>query len=81
MVTNFLLRLRSALEARGKSRSAHYLDIQRGLCTKPVRISARAVAWPQQEIEALIAAQIAGKSDDELRTLVKSLEAARKGQA
>jgi prophage regulatory protein len=81
MVTNSLFRLRSALAARGKSRSAHYLDIKQGLFTKPVRISARAVAWPQNEIEVLIAAQIAGQSDDELRTLVKSLEAARRGQA
>ena len=33
------------LRARGRSRSAHYLDIQQGLFTSPVHIGLRAVGW------------------------------------
>lgn len=71
-------RLPMVLAKRGRSRSAHYLDIQEGLFTHPVSIGARAVGWPDHEVEAINAARIAGKSDDEIRALVKRLEAARK---
>ena len=75
-----ILRLRSILQQRGRSRSAHYLDIQQGLFTKPVSIGFRAVGWPEDELTAINAARIAGKTSDEIRELVKQLEAARKGQ-
>ena len=78
MVRNTLLRLPAAALARGKSRSGQYLDIKNGLLTTPIRIGLRAVAWPQSEIEILNAARISGKTDEEIRLLVKSLEAARK---
>jgi len=54
-------RLPSVLDARGKSRSAHYLDIKQGLFTRPVQIGARSVGWPENEVSALNAACIAGK--------------------
>ncbi len=73
-----ILRLPTVLRERGRSRSAHYLDIQQGLFTRPVTIGARAVGWPASEVAALNAARIAGKSDEEIRTLVVKLEAARK---
>lgn len=78
---NSLLRLPSVLANNGKSRSAFYLDIKNGLCVKPVKISQRAVAWPQNEIQTIIDAQVAGKSADEIKALVASLEAARKVEA
>ncbi len=74
-----LLRLPVVLKARGRSRSAHYLDIQNGLFTKPVAIGPRAVAWPDSELAALNAARIAGQSDAEIRNLVQTLETARLG--
>ena len=77
MVTT-ILRLPAILRERGRSRSAHYLDIQQGLFTKPVNIGLRAVGWPASELAALNAARIAGKPDDEIRALVVQLEAARK---
>lgn len=73
-----LFRLPTVLAARGKSRSAHYLDIQRGLFTRPVAIGARAVGWPASEVEALNVARIAGKTDEDIRNLVAKLEADRK---
>uniref|UniRef100_A0A2X0QVD7 Phage transcriptional regulator, AlpA n=1 Tax=Candidatus Nitrotoga fabula TaxID=2182327 RepID=A0A2X0QVD7_9PROT len=41
-------------------------------------IGARATGTPDYEVDALIAARIAGKSDEEIRALVIRLEAARK---
>ncbi len=76
-----ILRLPAVLNARGRSRSSHYLDIQQGLFTRPVSIGLRAVGWPAHEITSLNAARIAGKSDDEIRALVLKLEAARKAVA
>lgn len=77
-MTYTILRLPAVLKERGRSRSAHYLDIQNGLFTQPVAIGARAVGWPTTEVAALNAARIAGKSDNEIRDLVIQLEAARK---
>lgn len=78
-MTHTILRLPAVLRQRGRSRSAHYLDIQQGLFTRPVSIGARAVGWPEHEVAAINAARIAGKGDDDIRVLVAKLEAARKG--
>jgi prophage regulatory protein len=77
MVTT-ILRLPEVLRKRGRSRSSHYQDIQQGLCTRQVLIGLRATGWPDSEVDALNAARIAGKSDEEIRALVMVLEAARK---
>lgn len=77
-MANPILRLPATLFERGRSRSAHYLDIQKGLFTKPVNIGLRAVGWPASEVSALNAARIAGKTDAEIRELVAKLESARK---
>ncbi len=77
-MTHTIQRLPVVLRTRGKSRSSHYLDIQQGLFTQAVAIGARAVGWPEYETQALTAARIAGKSDEEIRALVVKLEAARK---
>lgn len=73
-----LLRLPAVLRERGRSRSAHYLDVQNGLFTTQISIGPRAVAWPAHEVATLNAARIAGKSEVEIRELVAKLEAARK---
>lgn len=80
MVTT-ILRLPAVLRERGRSRSAHYQDIQEGLFTRPVSIGLRAVGWPSCEVAALNAARIAGKSNEEIRALVVKLETARKATA
>jgi prophage regulatory protein len=76
-----ILRLPAVLKRRGRSRSSHYADIKSGLFVRPVQIGLRAVGTPEDEVDALNAARIAGKSDDEIRALVLKLEAARKGAA
>ncbi len=77
-MSQIIQRLRAVLQARGRSRSAHYLDIHQGLFTPPVQIGARAVGWPSSEVETINAARIAGRSDAEIRALVATLVAARK---
>ena len=77
-MVNTIRRLPYVLQMRGRSRSAHYLDIQQGLFTHPISIGARAVGWPENEIQTLNAARIAGKDEDEIRSLVFQLEAERK---
>lgn len=79
-MANGIMRLPSVLHERGRSRSAHYLDIQQGLFTRPVSIGARSVGWPVSEVVALNAARIAGKSNRKIRALVAKLEADRKGR-
>ena len=73
-----ILRISAVIKRRGTSRSAHYADVKAGLFVKPVAIGPRARGTPEDEVDALIAATIAGKSDDEKRALVRQLEAARK---
>lgn len=70
-------RIPAVLRIRGRSRSAHYKDIQDGLFPHPVRIGLRAVGHPDNELTALNAARIAGQSEEEIRALVVRLEAAR----
>jgi len=61
---------------RNEAKATTYQRIKQGLLTKPVKLG-RSSAWPENEVETINAAIIAGKSDDEIRTLVKKLEAAR----
>lgn len=60
-----------------RSHSPIYLDIKAGLFTAGVAIGQRSKGWPDYEVEAITAARIAGKSDDERRELVKRLHAKR----
>lgn len=77
-MTHTILRLPAIKMSTGLSRSTVYLRITQGLLTRPVSLGGRAVGWPATEIETLNAARIAGKSDMEVRLLVRQLEASRK---
>ncbi len=65
-------------ERSGYARSTIYLKVSQGLFPSPVKIGANSVGWPEHEIDAVLAARVAGKSDDEIKVLVSELEAARK---
>lgn len=71
---------RPAVKSRlgGISTSSLYQAMQDGVFPRPVRIGLRAVAWLDHEIDAVIAARAAGKSQDEIKALVEKLVAARK---
>lgn len=75
-----ILRLPQVSACTGLSRSTLYQRSKReqGTFTPPVPLGPRAVGWPSHEVEALNAARVAGKTDDEIRELVKELVAARK---
>jgi len=64
-------------QATGESDSTIYRKIQKQLFTSPVKIGGRKVAWPANEIQALINARIAGKTEDEIKKLVQELELKR----
>lgn len=61
----------------GLSRSSIYVRIAQGLLPTPVALGARAVGWPQDEIEAVNRARIQGHDDATLRRLVTALVAQR----
>jgi prophage regulatory protein len=73
-----ILRLPSVKSESGLSRSTLYLRIAQGLWTKPISLGGRSVGWPASEVVALNTARIAGKTDGDVRVLVRSLEAGRK---
>jgi len=74
-----LLDLNETLRRRRKSRAAHYRDQKQRLFPQGVKVGKRAVAWPAHEVDEILAAQLAGVTDDELRRLVTNIEDARKG--
>ena len=74
---NPLLRRPSVQQLTGKSRVTLYRDMKKGLLTNSVQIGGNRVAWPQNEIIAINQARISGKSDNEIKQLVKELHAAR----
>ncbi|ESS14727.1 putative transcriptional regulator [Betaproteobacteria bacterium MOLA814] len=73
-----IYRLPAVKSASGYSRSTIYLRIAQGLWTRQVSLGRRCVGWPANEVVALNANRIAGKTDQEIRELVVKLEAARK---
>ena len=71
------LRLPTVCDRTGKPKSTIYREVGEGLLTPPVRISERASAWPDDEIDAINLARLRGKSNDEIKQLVADLVAAR----
>lgn len=73
--------IKRSKEARGQfggtANSTWYEWIARGLMTPGIALGWRSVGWPAHELDAIAAARIAGKTEDELRALVRDLIAAR----
>jgi prophage regulatory protein len=64
-------------ETGHRSHASIYTAIKAGLFTTGVAIGQRSVGWPSGEVQAINAARIAGKSEAEIRELVKVLHAKR----
>ena len=75
--TKKLLRLFDLKQAFGIGKTTAYAWLRDGLLTPPVRLGRRMVAWPDNEVNALVAARILGKSDDVIKALVIQLMADR----
>lgn len=54
-----------------------YNAIRAGLFPTGVAIGQRAKGWPDYEAQAIATARVAGKTDSDIRELVKSLHAKR----
>jgi prophage regulatory protein len=72
-----VLRLPTVLERTGYSRSRLYARISDGLFPRPVALGPRVAAWPEHEVDAVIAAHIREISDAELARLVSEIHARR----
>ena len=73
-----ILRLPSVKEQTGhRSDASIYNAIREGLFPRGVAIGQRARGWPAADVSAINAARIAGKSDAEIRELVKRLHVKR----
>ena len=71
------MKLPEVLEFRHRSRSSHLRDIKNGLCTTPIKVGSRSVAWLRSELEIIRSAQIAGRSPAQIQAIVTELQADR----
>ncbi len=78
---NKLLRIKDVATITGNSRSTLYLRMLQGLWPQPVKLGPRMIAWPESEVRAINDARISGKSDEEIRGIVKGLEKIRLSKA
>ena len=76
-----LLRTPDVLTAFGMKRPTLYEHMAKGLFPRPVKRGSRFAAWPKHECDAVLSARIAGKTDDEIRSLVVELTDARRSFA
>ena len=77
---NVLLRKPDVRTALGCSNATIYTRIREKLLTPPIKIGKRSSAWPKSEINAIIAARIAGHGDDVIKALVTRLVEDRKAE-
>jgi prophage regulatory protein len=78
-VIDMLLRIHQVQKELGyKSHATIYSQINDGTLTKPISLGARCVGLPDYEVNAIIQARIAGRSESELRQLVQHLHEERK---
>ncbi len=76
-----LLREPAVLDIIGRGRTYLWAAVRAGCIPAPVRVGAKAVAWPRSEITTIVSARIAGLTDDQIRALVLRLEARRRALA
>lgn len=74
-----ILRLPQVTKRTGLSRSSVYLRVSQGTFPHPVKLGgARAIGWPEHDVDQVVDAYITGMSQEGLRQLVASLEAERR---
>lgn len=73
-----LVRLPQAHAELAMGESTFNKQRRAGLVPEGVFVAPRVLAFPLNELQAVKAARIAGKSDDEIRAIVQSLHAARR---
>jgi prophage regulatory protein len=63
--------------AKPMPNSTLFAHVRSGTLTPPIKIGVRSTAWLHHEVEAILRARIAGKTTEEIKTLVRELVAAR----
>lgn len=77
LVPNALLRTKDVCAVTGMARPTLYQAMAEGLWPRPIKLGEKSSAWPARECNAVLAARIAGRTNDEIRELVAELMAAR----
>lgn len=73
-----ILRLPEVMKMMGyRAHASVYNAIKEGIFTRAVAIGERSVGWPDDEVEQIYRARIAGFSTDQLKKLVSNLHAIR----
>ena len=72
-----MLRLPAVCARSGYGTTTLYARCSKGLFAPPVKLTPRASAWPEHEVDAVLGAMLAGATDDELRSLVRQLVESR----
>lgn len=73
-----ILRRASIQSQYGIANSTQYRLIKAGLWPTPIHLGLRAVGWLEAEVNAVVSARAAGRTDDEIKKLVKDLIVGRK---
>jgi len=73
----FLCKVCDAAVETGTSVSEYYSRAVRGVVPPPLKIGIKASRVPSHEIAAVVAARIAGRSEEEIKALVANMVADR----
>lgn len=65
-------------QVTGRSKTSNWRRMKKGLFPKPIRVARNQSLTPSNEVLAVNRAEIAEKSEEEIRQLVAELHAARK---
>lgn len=77
-----IMRLKAVVAETGyKTHTSIYALIKEGLFPTPISLGIRSRGWPDYEVQAINAARIAGKTNDEIRALVTRLHEKRQEMA
>ncbi|MFO1106440.1 MAG: AlpA family transcriptional regulator [Amaricoccus sp.] len=76
-VPNALLRTPEVCAVTGYARQTLYQKMAEGLFPRPIKLGEKSSAWPASEVNAILAARIAGRTDEAIRALVVELTAKR----
>lgn len=77
-LANAKLRRKRLLKLNGCSNGKLYDDIKAELFTEPVRRSHKDVYWPGSDYLAIMRAEMAGYTPEQIKALVRKLHEARK---
>lgn len=62
----------------GRGRSTTWRDVRAGLMPPSIALGPKCQAWVESEVDAVLAARVAGATEGQIKQLVKQLVAARR---